>query len=448
MQGVCGLTYDVSLISLGCPKNLVDSEVMLKIIENNRKYKVVDKLDKANVIIINTCGFIENAKQESINTIIEIGNYKKKGKCKAIIAAGCLAERYNKELMELLPELDAVIGTGDYKNIDCVIDKVLKNEKVILFGNQERVDIEVLDRVINKEAPSMYVKIAEGCDNRCTYCAIPFIRGRFRSRSMENIVKEVYFLARNGIKEIILIAQDTTMYGRDIYGKSKLPELLREISTVEEIEWVRLMYTYPDRFSNELIDVIASEDKVCKYIDMPIQHANDRILKLMGRHITKKEILSLVERLRDRVPNITIRTSLIVGFPGESELDFKELMDFIKEVEFDKLGVFTYSREEGTYAYNMKSQIKDKEKIKRQEIIMEAQMEISLKKNTEFIGKTLKVLTEKYEDGCYYGRCYRDAPEIDGSVCFKSDIHINNGEFCNVLINGATEYDLLGERIK
>lgn len=442
------MAYNVSLISLGCPKNLVDSEVMLKIIGNNKKYKVVDKLNEADIIIINTCGFIENAKQESINTIIEIGNYKKKGKCKAIIAAGCLTERYNKELMKLLPELDAVIGTGDYKNIGSVIDKVLENEKVILFGNQEKIDIEVLDRVINKENPSMYVKIAEGCDNRCTYCAIPFIRGRYRSRSMENIVKEVYFLARNGIKEIILIAQDTTMYGRDIYGKSKLPELLRKISSIEGIEWIRLMYTYPDRFSNELIDVIASEDKVCKYIDIPIQHASDRILKLMGRHITKKGILSLVEKLRDKIPNITIRTSLIVGFPGESESDFQELMDFIKEVKFDRLGVFTYSKEEGTYAYNMENQIEDKEKIKRQEMIMEAQMEISLRKNNELIGKTLKVFTEKHESGCYYGRCYRDAPEVDGFVCFKSNTHINNGEFCNVLINEATEYDLLGERIK
>ena len=442
------MTYDVSLISLGCPKNLIDSEVMLNIIGNNKKYKVIDKLDEANVIIINTCGFIESAKQESINTIIEIGNYKKTGKCKAIIAAGCLTERYNKKLMELLPELDAVIGTGDYKNIDFVMDKVLENKKVILYGNQEKVDIEVLDRVINKKIPSMYVKIAEGCDNKCTYCAIPFIRGRYRSRSVESILEEVSLLARNGIKEIILIAQDTTVYGKDLYGETRLPELLRKISAIEEIEWVRLMYAYPDRFSDELIDVIATEDKVCKYIDIPIQHANDRILKLMGRHITKRRILSLVERLRDRIPDITIRTSLIVGFPGERKSDFQELMDFIKEVEFDRLGVFTYSREEGTYAYNMENQIREEEKIRRQERIMEMQMSISLKKNTEFIGKTLKVLIEKYEDGYYYGRCYRDAPEVDGSVCFKSNKHMDDGEFCNVLINKASEYDLLGEKIK
>ena len=439
------MNYNIALVSLGCPKNLVDSEVMLKILNDNPKYNIVDKLDIADIVIINTCGFIESAKQESINTIIEIGNYKKTKKCKAIIAAGCLSERYNKELLNLLPELDAVIGTGDYKNINYIVNKVLQKEKVLLYGNQEKVDIDIMDRYIQTGSHTAYLKIAEGCDNKCTYCAIPFIRGKYRSRKFEKIIDDANELAKNGIKEVILIAQDTTMYGKDLYNQLKLPQLLKEIASVEGIEWIRLMYTYPDKFSDALINVIASEDKICKYLDIPIQHASNHMLKCMGRHISKGDIIDLIDKLRKKIPNIALRTSLIVGFPGESEEDFQELLNFIKVIKFDRLGVFTFSREEGTPAYKMKNQIEENEKIKRKEIIMETQMDISLNNNTKFIGKTLRVLTEGYENGNYFGRSYRDAPEIDGIVYFNSSKHINKGEFYDVLINNALEYDLIGE---
>lgn len=435
---------NVAIVSLGCAKNLIDSEVMLNTIKDG-KYEITNDPYLADIIIINTCGFIDKAKQESINTIIEMGQYKKDGKCKLLIAAGCLSERYKEELLNEMPELDAVIGTGDYKFILDVIEKGLKGQKITMYGNQENIDLDRLDRYVSTKNHSAYIKIAEGCDNKCTYCIIPKLRGRYRSRKFEEIIKEAELLASKGIKELIVIAQDTSVYGRDLYGKLMLPELLKSMAKIEGIEWIRLLYAYPDEFNDELINVMASEEKICKYIDIPIQHGSNKILKLMGRNTTKEKILHLINKLRKEIPDIAIRTTFIVGFPGETEEDFEELAEFIKEVEFDRMGVFTYSREEDTPAYKLPNQIDEETKINRQDILMSLQMDISYKKNLTFIGKSLKVLIEDYDNGQYIGRTYRDAPEIDGLVYFTSNSEMKIGEFANVLIKDATDYDLIGE---
>jgi len=435
---------NVAMISLGCAKNQIDSEVMLKLLKDER-YKIINNPYLADIIIINTCGFIEQAKQESIDTIIEMGQFKNKGRCKLLIATGCLSERYKEELLKEMPELDAVIGTGDYKSIVNVIEDCLKGKKIILYGNQENINIDKLNRLISTKGHTAYLKIAEGCDNRCTYCIIPSLRGRYRSRNFDDIIIEAQWLASKGVKEVILVAQDTTVYGKDLYDKLMLPELLKSIAKIEGIEWIRLLYAYPDKFSDELIDIIAEEEKICKYIDIPIQHASNKILKLMGRSTTKEQILELVTNLRKKIPDITIRTTFIVGFPGEDERDFEELVDFIKQIKFDRMGVFTYSREEDTPAYKLPNQIDEETKLKRQEILMSTQMNISLEKNLSFIGKTMKVLIEDYIDNQYIGRTYRDAPEIDGFVYFTSKKDLKIGEFTDVLITDATEYDLLGE---
>lgn len=434
----------VAIVSLGCAKNLIDSEVMINIIKDG-KYEVTNNPYLADIIIINTCGFIEKAKQESIDTIIEMGQYKKTGKCILLIAAGCLSERYKEELLKEMPELDAVIGTGDYKSILEVIENGLEGQKISMYGNQENIDLDKLDRYISTQNHNAYIKIAEGCDNRCTYCIIPSLRGRYRSRKFEEIIKEAEFLASKGIKELIVIAQDTSVYGRDLYGKLMLPDLLRAMAKIRGIEWIRILYAYPDEFNDDLIDVMASEEKICKYIDIPIQHGSNKILKLMGRNTTKEKILHLISKLRKEIPNIAIRTTFIVGFPGEDEEDFEELANFIKEVQFDRMGVFTYSREEDTPAYKLPNQVDEEIKINRQDILMSLQMDISYKKNLGFVGKSLKVLIEDYENGQYIGRTYRDAPEIDGLVYFTSNREMRIGEFANVFIKDATDYDLLGE---
>ncbi len=446
MQGGIILNLNVALVSLGCSKNLIDSEVMLNILASN-KYNLTKNVEDADIIIVNTCGFIESAKQESIDNIIELGQLKKNGKCKVLIASGCLAERYKEELLNEMPELNAVIGTGDYKNILEVIESALQGNKVVMFGNQENVDIYDLPRVISTTASSTYLKIAEGCDNRCTYCIIPKLRGKYRSRRFEDIVEEAKLLAKQGIKELNIIAQDTSRYGKDLYGEYKISELLQEISNIEGIEWIRLLYTYPDEFDDKLINVIASNDKICKYLDIPVQHASNRILKRMGRRTTNEEVLELIKKLRRMIPDITLRTSLIVGFPGESEDDFKELVDFVKEVKFDRLGVFNYSREEDTPAYEMEAQIDDEIKLKRQERIMLLQSDISYDKNQLMIGKTLKILVEGTEQNKYYGRSSKDAPEIDGIVFFASKDMLKPGDFTYVKITEASEYDLMGEEI-
>lgn len=440
------LSYKVALVSLGCSKNLVDSEVMLNILSSN-SYTLTQDTNKADVIIVNTCGFIESAKQESIDNIIELGQLKTNGNCKVLIASGCLAERYKEDLINEMPELDAVIGTGDYKNILEVIDSAMSGSKVVKFGNQESVDIHELPRVISTIAASTYLKIAEGCDNRCTYCIIPSLRGKYRSRRFEDIIREATVLSGQGIKELNVIAQDTTRYGMDLYGKYRIAELLDELRKIEGIEWIRLQYSYPDEFDDDLINIIATNDKICKYLDIPIQHASNKILKRMARRTTKEEIKDLVVKLRGKIPNIALRTSLIVGFPGETEDDFKELVDFVKETRFDRLGVFTYSREEDTPAYKMDEQVDEEVKLKRQERIMLLQSDISLDNNQKMVGKVLKVLIEGMEGKKYYGRSYKDAPEIDGNVFFSSKEKHNPGDFTYVKIVEASEYDLIGEEI-
>jgi ribosomal protein S12 methylthiotransferase len=440
------LKYKVALVSLGCSKNLVDSEVMLNILSSN-SYELTQDTNIADVIIVNTCGFIESAKQESIDNIIELGQLKNNGNCKVLIASGCLAERYKEDLITEMPELDAVIGTGDYKSILEVIESAMSGSKVVKYGNQESVDIHELPRVISTIAASTYLKIAEGCDNRCTYCIIPSLRGKYRSRRFEDIMKEATQLAKQGIKEFNVIAQDTTRYGMDLYGKYRIAELLDELSKIEGVEWIRLQYSYPDEFNDDLINIIAVNDKVCKYLDIPIQHASNAVLKRMGRRTTKEEIKNLITKLRNTIPNIALRTSLIVGFPGETENDFKELVDFVKDIRFDRLGVFTYSREEDTPAYQMGEQVEEDVKMKRQERIMLLQSDISLDNNQKMVGKVIKVLIEGLEGNKYYGRSYKDAPEIDGNVFFSSKEKHNPGEFTYVKIVEASEYDLIGEEI-
>ncbi len=451
------MSTKVALISLGCSKNLVDSEVMLKIIGDS-DYTLVNDINDADIAIINTCGFIESAKQESIDTIISAGELKKAGKLTGIIAAGCLAERYNSQLLELLPELDGVIGVGDYKNINGVLEKLNSGEKILEFGHQEEIDINQLPRVISTGAFSAYIKIAEGCDNRCTYCAIPSIRGKYRSRRFEDIIAEAKTLAAVGIKELNVIAQDTTRYGIDLYGELKISELLVELEKIEGFQWIRLLYSYPDSFSDELIQVIKNSKHICHYLDIPIQHANNRILKKMGRRTNQNELVSLIEKLRKEIPDIIIRTSIIVGFPGEEEESFEDLYYFVKKMKLDRMGVFTYSREEGTPAYRMKNQLNESIKQNRQDQLMMLQQEICSATNNERIGKIFDVLIEKVEfvkDNNslseaffkYEGRTYMDAPEIDGLITFFDKEKIEVGTFIKIKVTSATEYDLIGERI-
>jgi ribosomal protein S12 methylthiotransferase len=355
-----------------------------------------------------------------------------------------MAERYKEELMKELPELDAVIGTGDYKDITEVIRKALQGEKIVRYGHQEQVEINKLPRRISTFGASAFLKIAEGCDNRCSYCIIPSLRGRYRSRRFEDIVEEAAELSRNGIKEINVIAQDITRYGTDLYGRKRLSDLVKALAGIEGIEWIRLMYSYPDEFNEELIKTIAEEKKVCRYLDIPIQHASNRILKRMLRRSSKEKILELISKLRTSMPDITLRTSLIVGFPGETEEDFNELYDFVAEVRFNRLGVFAYSREEDTPAYDMADQIDEEVKQERLEKIMLLQKDISMENNRKLLGKTITVLIEGYSEGEYFGRSYMDAPEIDGKVYFKADKNLIPGDFCQVIITEAYEYDLVG----
>lgn len=435
-----------AIVSLGCSKNLIDSEVMVQSILNN-DYETTNDVQAADIIIINTCGFIESAKQESIDTILEMSEYKNTGNCKVLIASGCMAERYREELMKELPELDAVIGTGDYKSISEVISKALGGEKVILYGHQELVDIDKLPRRISTFGASAYLKIAEGCDNRCSYCIIPSLRGKYRSRKLEDIIEEARELSKSGIKELNVIAQDITRYGIDLYGRYRLSELLKELASIDGIKWIRLLYSYPDEFNDELIAAIAQEEKICKYLDIPIQHASNKILKKMARRSSKEKILDLIEKLRTSMPGIILRTSLIVGFPGETEEDFQELYDFVSEVKFNRLGVFAYSREEDTAAHDMPDQVDEEVKQQRLEKIMLLQKDISEENNRKLIGKTVEVLIEGYSEGEYFGRSYMDAPEIDGKIYFKSTRQLIPGDFCHVKIKKAYEYDLVGERI-
>lgn len=434
--------FKVGLISLGCDKNRIDSEIILSNIDAN--YSIVNNPKEAEVIIVNTCGFIESSKQESIDTILEMAKYKNKYKCRLLAVTGCLTQRYGKELMELMPEIDIMLGVNDYNKLNEAIEKCFENRNEKFYScNYSDSGINEGKRILTTESSTAYLRIAEGCDNFCTYCIIPKIRGKYRSRNIENILEEAKELANQGVKEIILVAQDTSIYGIDIYNKKMLPELIRKISQISNIQWIRILYCYPEEITDELIDEIAHNSKVCKYLDIPIQHISNDILKLMGRRGRKEEIIDKLNKLRNKVKDITLRTSLIVGFPGESEENFNELKEFIKEIRFDKLGGFTYSREEGTPAAEMKNQVSEELKAKREEELMVLQQHISKEINLNKIGRIYKVLVEGKEK-MFFGRSCEMAPEIDGLIYFEGKEDIQIGTMVYVKVNNSSEYDLMG----
>ena len=434
----------VSMASLGCSKNLIDSEQMLGLLEQSG-YEIVENEEDADILIVNTCTFIESAKMESIECILELAQYKKTGHCKYLIVTGCLAQRYKEQVLSELPEVDAVIGTNEYDKIADVIRSLDEEQEKRLFCAETPLLCET-SRLRSTPGYTAYLKIAEGCDNHCTYCVIPSIRGRYRSRRMEDIISEAKELAADGVKELVVIAQDTTRYGKDLYGEYRLAELLRELCHIDNIEWVRVHYCYPEIVTDKLIDVFAEESKLCNYFDIPIQHCSDGILKRMGRRTNKKQITELIAQIRHRLPDAVIRTSLIVGFPGETEEEFEELRQFVEETKFDRLGVFAYSREEDTPAYDMDNQIDEEEKERRRELLMMVQSEISQQLNEDKIGKTVRVLVEGKDEiiKSYYGRTYADSIEIDGKVFFKSDKPLKEGDFASVKIEQVLEYDLFG----
>lgn len=437
---------NILFVSLGCDKNLVDSEVMLGLIRE-KGYNITNDEKEADIIVVNTCCFINDAKEESIQTILEMAEYKKTGNLKALVVTGCLAERYKAEIQEEIEEVDAVIGTSSYENIVEVIDDVLVGKKIQNFNDVNYLPSKKSNRVNTTGGFFSYLKIAEGCDKHCTYCIIPKVRGNYRSVPMEKLIEEAKMLASNDVKELILVAQETTLYGVDIYGKKSLPALLKEFCKIDGIEWIRILYCYPEEITDELIQVMKEEDKICNYLDMPIQHAADGILKRMGRRTNKQELLDIVSKLRKNIPDISLRTTLISGFPGETKEDHEEVLDFIDEVEFDRLGVFTYSPEDDTPAAKMESQIDEETKIARRDEIMELQQEISYELSEKMVGKTLKVLIEGKlpEDNIFIGRTYKDAPNVDGYIFVKSNRELMSGEFVNALVTGAKEYDLMGE---
>lgn len=442
------MNIKISFISLGCDKNLVDSEVMLGLLRD-KGYTLINDETEADVIVVNTCGFIQDAKEESIGTIIEMGQYKENGKCKALIVTGCLAQRYQDELIKEMPEIDAILGVSNYDKVIEAVESVLDNKKYVAFEDNDHVPEEYINRVISSTGYSAYLKIAEGCDNHCTYCIIPKIRGKIKSRTMESLIEETKYLAQNGVKELILVAQDTTKYGIDIYGEKKLPALLRELCRVDGIEWIRLLYCYPEEITDELIEVMRDEEKVLNYLDMPIQHANNDILRRMARKGTKEMITDAISNLRKAIPDICLRTTLITGFPGETREQFEDMKEFVQDVRFDRLGVFSYSPEEGTPAALFEDQIDDDIKEARKDEIMALQQGISKSINEELVGKTYSVIIEGYmpEDRVYCGRTYRDAPDVDGMIFVSCPYELMSGDIINVRVSSSNEYDLIGEII-
>lgn len=435
----------VSLVSLGCSKNLVDAEEMLGILGDNG-YDIVDSEEDAEIMIVNTCAFIDAAKQESIDCIMEHIEYKKADPDRILVVTGCMSQRYKEEVLNEIPEVDIVVGTNEYHRIAEILEAHIIGKSEI-FCSDEYMDCGNLPRTVTTPSYMAYLKIAEGCDNHCTYCVIPAIRGKYRSRTIEDIVAEAERLADSGVRELIVIAQDTTRYGMDIYGEYRLPTLLDELCKIEKIRWIRVHYCYPELVTDELIDTVAKNEKICKYFDIPIQHCNDRILKLMGRKTNKKEICDLLKKLRAEIPDVIIRTSLIAGFPGETEEEFDELRDFVTEAEFDRLGVFAYSCEEGTAAARLDGQLDEDEKRNRQEVIMIDQAAVSEELNSKKVGKVFEVLVEGYDNIIkqYYGRTYGDSEEIDGKVFFISKKKHQPGDFVDVKITDYMEYDLYGE---
>ena len=440
----------VAMVSLGCSKNLVDAEEMLGILEKNG-FENVDDESEADVILVNTCAFIDAAKQESIDCILEMAEYKKENPNKAIVVTGCLAQRFKEEILKELPEVDAVVGTNDFYEIAKILKEIREREEKQVFCSDIPCQMaEDIPRVITTPSYTAYLKIAEGCDNHCTYCVIPSIRGAYRSRKKEDIVKEAQRLAGNGVKELIVIAQDTTRYGMDLYGKQELSSLLNELCEIDGIKWIRIHYCYPELVSDELIDTVAKQEKICNYMDIPIQHCNNEVLKKMGRRTSKEEITALIKKLREKIPDIIIRTSLISGFPQETYEQAEELRDFVSEMNFDRLGVFTYSKEENTPAARLDGQIDEEEKLCRKEMIMVEQAAVSEELNMAKIGKTYEVLTEGYDSviKLYYGRSYAESADVDGKIFFKSKEKLSEGDFVQVLIEDAMEYDLYGKKIQ
>ena len=452
---------NVGFISLGCSKNLIDTEVAIGLFKNNN-YKIVNNPEEADILVINTCGFIESAKEEAINTILEMAEYKKK-RCKYLIAMGCLVQRYYDDLIKALPEVDLFIKIDEYNQLWNKIEDLIKREIVEKSKVKTSTKIseikplpmptynEFMERVVTTGENYAYLKIGEGCSNKCTYCAIPYIRGPFVSRKMEEILDEAEMLARKGIKELIVIAQDTTKYGVDIYGESKLAELLEKLSKIKGIEWIRFLYSYPEGITDKLIEIVANNDKIAKYFDIPIQHISDPILKKMNRKTSKENIIKILEKIRNKIPNVTLRTSLIVGFPGETKENFEELLEFVKDTKFDKLGTFMYSKEEGTPAAKLPNQIHGNTKKARYNKIMEAQQEISKQILEEKIGKTYKILVEdiSFDKKYLIGRTMQDVPEEDGLVYIKKDKNLNENKVLNNFVNckiiDVSNYDLIGE---
>lgn len=437
--------YKIGMIGLGCPKNQVDAEIMLSALMDDG-FEIVSEAEQADIVIVNTCGFIDSAKAEAIDEILGVAELKKEGIIKGIVVTGCLAQRYKDEILKEMPEVDAVIGIGANGDIASVCRRVLGGEKVCDFPSKLLLPIEG-DRVLTTPGYYAYLKIAEGCSNCCSYCAIPSIRGKFRSREMENIIDEAKLLAQSGVKELIVVAQDTTKYGIDLYGELRLSALLREICKIDGIEWIRLLYCYPESITDELIETIKTEDKICKYIDIPLQHCEDAILSAMNRKSTKQQITALMEKLRREIPDIIIRTTFIVGFPGESDGDFETLCEFVDEMEFDRFGCFSYSPEEGTPAAKMENQIDDEVKTERANIINSQQQQIFARKLDSLIGKELKVIVEGFDEDemLYFGRSYMDAPEIDTLVILSTVDELFPGQFVSARVKGALYDDLVAE---
>lgn len=436
----------ILFVSLGCDKNLVDTENMLGILKN-KGFEFTDDEWEADIIAINTCCFIGDAKQESINTILEMAEHKKDARCKVLVVAGCLAHRYQDEIIKEIPEVDAFVGTSSYDKIADMINSVLEEKGISNFvEDANRMPMVEADRIVTTQGYYEYLKIAEGCDKHCTYCVIPKVRGNFRSFPIEYLVNQTKKLVEGGVKEIILVAQETTLYGVDLYGKKSLPKLLHELGLIEGLEWIRILYCYPEEINDELIEAIKNEPKVCHYLDMPIQHASDNILKRMGRRTSKQELTDIVAKLRREIPDIALRTTLITGFPGETDVDHEEVMQFIDECEFDRLGVFTYSREEDTVAAQMPDQIDEEIKEKYRDELMQLQQEISADRSAAMIGRIVRVMIEGFipEDNTYVGRSYKDAPNVDGLVFVECDRELMSGDFIDVKITGSTEYDLIG----
>lgn len=439
---------NILFISLGCDKNLVDSEVMLGLLDK-KGYQIVDSEEDADIIVVNTCCFIHDAKEESIQTILEMAEYKKEGKLKALIVTGCLAQRYQQEIIDEIPEVDAVLGTTSYDHIVEAVEEALAGNGHVVLEDVDALPDVKEKRLVTTGGHYAYMKIAEGCDKHCTYCIIPKLRGNYRSVPMEKLLAEAKDLADQGVKELILVAQETTVYGKDIYGEKSLHKLLRELCKIAGIQWIRILYCYPEEIYDELIQTIKEENKVCHYLDLPIQHASDAVLKRMGRRTSKAQLVEIIEKLRKEIPDISLRTTLITGFPGETQEQHEELKDFVDEMEFDRLGVFTYSPEEDTPAATMTEQIPEEVKEERQAELMELQQEIAFDLAEDMVGREVLVMIEGKvaDENAYVGRTYKDAPNVDGLIFINTDEELMSGDFARVRVTGALEYDLIGELI-